>query len=150
PGLRMLAAVRMAFDIRKLVIATAGLLLLQLGWSFLNLTFPDSAEVTPDVLSRGSSGRTADDFAWSTETLIERLSEPVRILTTPLFALLEPKNRWLPMLHALLGIAWLIVVWGFCGGAIARIAAIQETRSRQPRIGEAARFAWRSGASLIL
>ena len=54
------------------------------------------------------------------------------------------------MLHALLGLAWLIVVWGYGGGAIARIAAVQEAQLRQPGIAEAVRFARRSGPSLIL
>jgi hypothetical protein len=146
----MVAAVRMAFDGRKLIIAAAGILLLQLGWSLLHLAFPDSVEVTPDVLPRGAAARTADDLAWSTDVSVERLIKPASNLTTPLFALLDPGSRGLAMLHALLGIAWLLVVWGYCGGAIARIAAIREARSQQTGIVEAVRFAWRSGPSLIL
>ena len=106
--------------------------------------------MTPDVLLAETVARAADDLAWPSGISIERFAEPARILTTPLFALLDPTSRGLAMLHALLGIAWLIVVWGYCGGAIARIAAIQEAHSRQPGIGEALRFAWRSGPSLIL
>lgn len=150
PALRILAAVRMAFDGRKLLIATAGILLLQLGWSLLDQIFPSSADVTPNLLPRealpGSSGR----FSWPPEALLEQFVEPARNLTTLLFALLTPENPWPVMGHAVLGIAWLIVIWGYCGGAIARIAAIQEARSRQAGIGEALRFARRSGPALIL
>jgi hypothetical protein len=143
----------MAFDVRKVLIATAGLLLLQLGWSLLDLAFLASVEVTPDVLPGGGFVRPGDVLSWSTETaarLTHRLSEPARVLLTPLFALLDPGRGWLAMLHGLLGLAWLIVVWGICGGAIARIAAVQEARMRQPGIAEAVRFAWGAGASLIL
>jgi hypothetical protein len=54
------------------------------------------------------------------------------------------------MLHALLGLAWLLVVWGYCGGAIARITAVEEAGAGRPGILAAARFARRSGLSLIL
>jgi hypothetical protein len=153
PGLQITAAVRMAFDARKILIAAAGLLLLQLGWSLLDLAFLGSVGVTPDVLQRGPAVDPANTLSWSTETidrLTRRLFEPARVLTTPLAALFAPRSPWLTMLHALLGVAWLIVVWGLCGGAIARIAVVQEARSRQTGIGEAVRFAWRAAPSLIL
>ena len=150
PGLRMVAAVRMAFDGQKLIIAAAGVLLLQLGWALLDLAFADSADVTPDIASHSAVARPPDDFTWSTESAIERLSEPARVLITPLFALLDPRNRWAAMLHASLGLTWLVVLWGFCGGAIARLAAIQEARSSRPGIAEAIRFARKSVSSLIL
>ncbi len=63
-----------------------------------------------------------------------RLSEPIRLLTSPLRVLFDPASDWGAMLHALLGLVWLIVVWGVCGGAIARLAVIQEAQMRQPGI----------------
>src|SRR5262249_36045733 len=153
PGFRMLAALRMAFDARKLIIAAAGLLLLQLGWSLLDLGFPGSVEVTPDVLPRLAAADPRDDGWWWTNAglpLPHRLFEPARILITPLAALLNPASGWLAMWHALVALVWLIVVWGIFGGAIARIACVQEAHARQAGIGEAVRFAWRSGTSLIL
>ena len=53
PGLRLVGAIRMAFDLRKLVIAALGLALLQLGWSILDRLFPASAAVTPDISTDG-------------------------------------------------------------------------------------------------
>jgi hypothetical protein len=153
PGLRLTAAVRMAFDTRKLIIAAAGLLLLQLGWSLLDLAFLTSAEVTPDVIPRGRFVRPGDALSLSTDTvarLTHRLVEPARLLLTPLSVLLDPRSGGLTMLHAFLGLAWLIAVWGYCGGAIARIAAVQEARLHQPGIAEAVRFAWKAGIPLIL
>jgi hypothetical protein len=67
-----------------------------------------------------------------------------------LFALLDPRNSWQTMAHALLCLVWLIVVWGFCGGAIARIAVVQVAMLRQPGIGEALRFSFNSAGSLIV
>jgi hypothetical protein len=149
----MMASIRMAFDARKLIIAAAGLVLLQLGWSLLDLIFRGSIEVTPDVLPGDAVLRATDGLGWSMVEgipLPHRLFEPARILIAPLSALLNPRSDWLAMLHALLGLVWLMGVWGFCGGAIARIACVQEAHARQPGIGEAVRFAWRTGPSLIL
>ncbi len=153
PGLRLTAAVRMAFDARKLVIAAAGLLLLAAGWSLLDLAFPASAELTLEVFPGGGFAGTDDILSWSNQTvtrLASRLAEPARVVVAPLSALLDPAAGWGLKLHALLGLVWPIVVWSFCGGAIARIAAVQEARLRQPGIAEAVRFAWRSRSRLIL
>jgi hypothetical protein len=148
-----MAAIRMAFDARKLIIAASGLLLLQLGWSLLDLAFPGSFDVTPDVLPVDAPIRPSDGLWSSIDTgipLPHRLLEPANILIAPLSALFNPRSDWLAMLHALLGLAWLLVVWGLCGGAIARATVIQEAHSRQPGLGEALRFAWRSAGTLIL
>jgi hypothetical protein len=147
-----MSAVRMAFDAGKLIIAAAGLLLLQIGWALLDVAFPGSFDVTPDVLPGDVPMRPTDGFWSSTDTgipLPHRLFEPARILITPLSALLNPRSDGLAMLHALLGLAWLMAVWGPCGGAIARSTIIQVAQVRQPRIGEALRFAWRSAGPLI-
>ena len=45
------------------------------------------------------------------------------------------------MLHALSSLIWLIVVWGICGGAIARIAIVQAAAMRQTGSIDALRFA---------
>jgi hypothetical protein len=148
-----MAAVRMAFDARKLIIAAGGLLLLQLGWSLLDLAFPGSFDVTPDILPGNAQIRPSDDLWSSLDSgfpLPHRLFEPARILIAPLSALLNPRSDGLAMLHALLGLAWLLVVWGLCGGAIARATVIQEAHARQPGLGEALRFAGRSAGPLIL
>ena len=56
PGLRLVGAIRMAFDLRKLIIAALGLALLQLGWSILDRLFPGSAAVTPDTAAVEAAG----------------------------------------------------------------------------------------------
>ncbi len=153
-GLRLIAAIRIAFDPRKLTIATLGLILLQAGWSLLDVALPASADVTPDPLESIASSASLFE-GWtklgdSAAGLALRLIEPIRLLMTPLQLLLDPSSGWLTMFHALLGLVWLFVIWGICGGAIARLGLVQEAQIRQPGIVEGVRFALRSAAALIL
>ncbi len=153
-GQRILAAARLAFDVRKLAIAAAGLLVLQVGWTLLDGAFAASAEVTPNVLEAGDpaagpSGR----FSWSWDTVGRmslRLLEPSRILLAPLGTLLDPHAPGLSKLHGLLAVVWLLLVWGPAGGAIARMTVVQAGRSRRVGIGEAVRFGRDSAVSLVL
>jgi hypothetical protein len=153
-ALRLVAAIRLAFDPRKVAIAALGLLILQVGWAIFDILLPASAGVTPDLFGPPPPVTTpAEGWNWLGERATAstlRLSEPIRLLTTPLRILLDPASEWGAMLHALLGLVWLAVVWGVCGGAIARLAVIQEAQMRQPGIGEAIRFALRSAATLIV
>jgi hypothetical protein len=153
PGLRLIAALRLAFNPWKLVLAALGLLLLQLGWSVLDLALPASAAVTPEAfdLAQPAAAR-ADRDSWPRDgvaALTFRLVQPVRFLTTPLAALLDPASGWGTMGHALLGLIWLMIVWGICGGAIARIAVVQFAATRQCGIVESLRFALPSAGPLI-
>ena len=54
------------------------------------------------------------------------------------------------MLHAIASLLWLIVVWGICGGAIARIAIVQAATPRQVSGVEALRFALANAHALIV
>jgi hypothetical protein len=154
PGLRLVGAIRMAFDLRKLIIAALGLALLQLGWSILDRVFPGSTAVTPDRLAGGLPMDL--DFRAETWTSAnfrqahERLSEPFRNLLSPLSALFDPRSDWPAMLHAVLAMSWLFVVWGICGGAICRIAVVRVARMQQTGVGEAIGFSRRHAGSLIL
>ena len=51
PIQRLLGMIRMAFDLRKLIIAALGLALLQLGWMLLDRVFPGSMRT--DTRQRG-------------------------------------------------------------------------------------------------
>jgi hypothetical protein len=154
PALRLVAAIRLAFDLRKLVIAALGLALLQMGWSLLDGLLPSAAGGTPDVLESSVPTQSASEprpWLWdSASRLHSRLSEPVRLLATPLFALVEPGRGWQRMLHALSSVIWLFIVWGICGGAISRIVIVQVATTRQPRVVEAVRFALTNAGPLIL
>jgi hypothetical protein len=154
PALRLFGAIRQAFDLRKLLIAALGLALLQPGWTLLDRLVPAAAGTTPDLFAPSVSVKSVSepDF-WSWETvsgLHFRLSEPVRLLVAPLFALVEPGARWGRMMHALLSVIWLIAVWGICGGAISRIAIVRAATTRQTRSIDALRFALANAGPFIL
>jgi hypothetical protein len=154
PALGLLAVLRLAFDLRKLLVAAVGLVLLQAGWSILDWSFPASASATPplpDFVASGGIERDGQFWSWdSLSGLMPRLLEPVQMLSTPMLALLEPGCSWAQMTHAFLGLVWLIVVWAICGGMIARIAVLQIALLRRPGIGQALRFALRRASSLIV
>ena len=154
PGLRMVGAIRMAFDLRKLIIAALGLALLQLGWLMLDRIFPGSAAITPDTLTAGQPiDLDLGAETWTAAGLRQahaRLCEPFVNLLSPLSALFDPRSDWSAMLHALLAMSWLFVVWGICGGAICRIAVVRVARMEQTGLGSAIGFARRHAASLIL
>ena len=154
PALRLVGAIRQAFDLRKLVIAALGLALLQPGWTLLDRMVPAAADTTPALFAPSVSvkGVSEPDF-WSWETvsgLHLRLSEPVRLLIAPLFAFVEPGAGWGWMMHALLSVIWLIAVWGICGGAISRIAIAHAGATRQTGTIEALRFGLANAGPLIL
>jgi hypothetical protein len=144
----------MAFDPRKLAIAALGMILLQAGWALMDLAMPASHAVTPLPLSANgmpvASAERWEQIGDLALAMAGRVFEPIRLLTTPLRSLIDPARDWGTMFHALLGILWLFVVWGICGGAIARLAVLQEAQMRQPGIGEGVRFALRSAPALIL
>lgn len=150
-GQRILAAARLAFDVRKLAIAAAGLLILQLGWTLLDGAFAASAEVTPNVLEAGEGPAGPFSWSWGTASrLSHRLFEPSRTLLAPLSAFLDPHASGLAKLHGGLAVVWLILVWGPVGGAIARMAVVQAARSRRVGMGEAVRFGRKSAGALVL
>jgi hypothetical protein len=154
PALRLVGAIRQAFDLRKLIIAALGLALLQPGWSLLDQLVPSTADTTPDpIASFGPAVNLTEPGLWSRDTILDlhaRLSEPYRLLATPLFALVDPTSGWQRMLHGLLSVIWLLIVWGICGGAIARIAIVQVAAIRQMTVIEALRFAITHAGPLIV
>ena len=154
PRCGLVGAIRLAFDLRKLVIAALGLVLLQLGWSILDRLL--SARLGRDARASSTASGSASTGRASTglgscrtarATSRPALGAVPAVDSTPLFALLDPAASWGRMLHALLSLIWLIVVWGICGGAIARIAIVQVAKMRQTGIVEALRFALRSAGA---
>jgi hypothetical protein len=153
-ALRLVGAIRQAFDLRKLAIAALGLALLQSGWSLLDRVVSVAGDATPNVFeSSAPTNSVSEKDLWSSVNLSHyhsRLSEPVRLLTAPLLALVEPGTSWRRMLHALVSVIWLLVVWGICGGAIARIAIVRFATMRTMKLIDAVRFALQSAGPLIL
>jgi hypothetical protein len=80
----------------------------------------------------------------------ERLSGPFWNLFWPLMTLFDSRSDWTAMLHAILGLGWLFLIWGICGGAICRIAVVRVARMQQTSIDKAIGFSIVRGFSLIL
>jgi hypothetical protein len=153
PGIRLVGALRLGFDYRKLIIAALGLALLQIGWSLLNTVFLGSASQIPDLVE-ASREATIDPeaLAWNWETLSaahDRISEPFRILSSTIFTLFSPRSEWLAKLHALASLAWLFIIWTICGGAICRIAIIQVARTQHTGVLPALGFSLQRAKVLI-
>jgi hypothetical protein len=152
---RLPRAAALALDLRKLVIAALGLLLLQGGWSLLRLLIPGSADQTPDLLwptAASSWGVIPPDQPGPAAVLRWagwELTEPWRVLTNPLLHLAGKEHRGWSTIHALLAILWAVAVWGLVGGAIARSALIDLTRGDGPRTLRPLRFAVRFAGPLI-
>jgi hypothetical protein len=154
PGLRLMAAVRIAFDLRKLLIAALGLGLLQVGWLIVDRLMPGVEPVVPDVIGAATESAVElapEAWSWSRISgLPWRVAEPVRVMTAPLAALLDPGASWRTMLRALLCLMWLVVVWGIFGGALARIAIVQVASLRLTGITESLRYSLRRAGPLVL
>ncbi len=150
PVVRLIGAIRLAFNLRKLVIATLGLIVFQIGSSALDTVFPGSSGIAPDVFPSASPGSFLALESTAVRPLLHSISEPIRLLTGPLFAFTEPGAGWRKSLHGLLSVLWAIIVWGVCGGAIARIAMIQVAKIEPLSIVKALKFASRSAGTLIM
>ncbi len=136
------------------MVAAAGLVLLQLGWSILDWVLPASADATPELSWTSGVAGVRPLGSVGAESLgrfaTERLLEPFRLLVSPLWALVEPGGSWGRMLHGLIGLLLLFAIWGICGGAIARIALVQIAKQRKLAIAEALQFASGSAVPLFL
>jgi hypothetical protein len=154
PGLRLLSAIRLAFDLRKVIVAAVGLAVLEAGWSVLDWLLPAAADVTPGLFWTLEIGRASSrEFVWLQSAgafLPQRLLEPFLLVISPLRALLNPVSEWGWTLHGFLGLLWLMLVWGICGGVIARMALVQIAKQQKLGIGEAIRFGLRSATPLCL
>jgi len=156
PGwLRLLRAARAAFDISKVVLAAVGLIFLQAGWGALDRLFPESAAVAPALHALPGSATagtpaTLDLTSWEfVRSAGWRLTEPARILATPLISLFALSRSFGWYAHAALAVLWVLVVGGIVGGAIARIALLQVSRMQEPGTLGAVRFALRFALPLI-
>ncbi len=153
--LRLFRAPRLAIDISKLVLAAAGLILLQIGWGALNRLLPESSAVTPLLHTSPAAPSWGDRMSldmvsWEFSRLVAwRLFEPAQVFATPLIALFTPGKSFGWYLHAGLAVLWVLSVGGIVGGAIARIAVLQVSRSQGPGALGAIGFALRYAVLLI-
>src|SRR4051812_12315300 len=88
PWLRIARAVPLSFDVRKIVLGTVALILIQAGWSALGLLTTGDA---PNFLD--FDGRSADRAAYGNAlgpmftAALWRVAEPARVLIGPMLQL---------------------------------------------------------------
>src|SRR3954464_1830936 len=155
PWLRLPHAAGQAFDLRRLVLAALGLVLLQAGWDILGRVFTGSPGATPEVFQLtgkppGVSVEMLQSRAWDVAVSAGwRLLEPAQALAAPLRSLFVLGQDVGASVHAFLGMIWAIMVGGLGGGAFARLAVVRASRSSGLSIFGAIRFALRHAAPLI-
>jgi hypothetical protein len=153
---RLLHGVHSSFDLRKLVLASIGLLLLQGGWSFLDLLFPGFPASTLDLgrLAVGPPASAIVDLGAGVDEWVRsagwRLSEPWRALIVPLRSLLSLEHGAWRSVHAILVTIWTLFVWGIVGGMLARRSLIEIGRLQRPTTLRPLRFAIRFGVPLVV
>src|SRR5207248_2343767 len=82
-------------------------------------------------------------FAWLGNDQAPVLLEPLFKFLRPIIYLLDPAAGFWNRIYLLLVIVWSLAVWGFFGGAITRMAAVQVARQNEKvSLTEAVRFAW--------
>ena len=146
PWLRLFRAPGAAADPKKLFLAAIGLLLMSGGWQALDLAFPASSGITPEVFeAREPIGPdTLLSIPWW-------ITEPARLITAPFFAAMdEPSDLGRrAFVHAVLAALWSVVVWGLIGGAISRVAVVGLIQGERVGVRNALRFAVRKAVPLV-
>lgn len=98
------------------------------------------------------------DKVWTTRgTFLNWLfTEEIPIVLEPLYKMLmpvvyffDPRAGWTDRLYLLLILTWTLLVWGFFGGAICRIAAVQVARNERIPLSEAISFTRERFASYV-
>ena len=145
---RLIRAVALAGEGRKLVLAAIGLVI---SWSGLYglerlMAGPDASTrgVSPFALSAGDAK--ADLLA---RRAGEAIVEPFLVLAGPFSRLFATGESWAAFGRAALAALWGVLVWGIVGGAIARMVAVQQATGERIGIGTALRFATRRASALI-
>jgi hypothetical protein len=96
--------------------------------------------VTGQVGSRGVPWDKGQFWDWLLTKENPVLLEPLVKFLRPMIFLLNPNALFLNKLYFLLTLLWTLATWGFFGGAITRMAAVQLTRKEKISIGEAIQF----------
>lgn len=91
-----------------------------------------------------SGGRTsmsaAETLNWFYSAEVPVLFEPLFKFLTPVIYMFDPRAGFWDRLYLIFIIAWTLAVWGFFGGAICRIAAVQFARNERISLKEAILF----------
>jgi hypothetical protein len=95
----------------------------------------------PYLLVTGQTNVAADGLGqWFLTREVPVLIEPLRKFLLPVLGLLTPGSGALNSIYFLLVIVWTLIVWGYVGGAITRMASVQVARGEKVSMREALRF----------
>ena len=100
---------------------------------------PNPFLLTKSVIS-GSAAERKDIVGWFFTNQLPNLVEPLLKFLTPVYYLFDARAGFWTYLYLLLIIVWLLVVWGFFGGVITRMAVMQLTGKEGGGIREALGF----------
>ncbi|WP_029630096.1 hypothetical protein [Zavarzinella formosa] len=100
---------------------------------------PNPFLLTKSVIS-GSSGERREFIGWFFSNQLPNLVEPLLKFLTPVYYLFDARASFWVYIYLLLLIFWLLVVWGFFGGVITRMAVLQLTGKEGGGIREAFGF----------
>jgi hypothetical protein len=106
----------------------------------------------PYLLVTGQAGTAWERghfWDWLLRHQLPVLVEPLVKLFSPVIYFFNPKAGSLVRFYALLVMLWTLLVWGFFGGAITRIAVVQVARQEKIGLMEAMRFSARKYLSYV-
>ena len=153
---RIAGGVGVATDVRKLILAALGLVLLGAGWGALGLLFRGGAVYGPPTrpvlpVDLRAPTPTRDSAGLLLGQVARQVAEPAGALMRPFADLFATGGEagWGAFLHALLASIWAALVWGIVGGAIARIAVVQVATGQTIGLATAWRFALRRARPLV-
>jgi len=151
PWLHLFSAFRLGLNFSKILLAVAGLLLLNVG-NILIEYLPFAAEhdahlVTPWSTGRiGIWGNPADVIVQDVKIILR----PFRDLTGAITILCFGSNlTWEQIAYATTKFLWALGVWSLFAGAITRISAVQFARDESPGMLQALRFSFGHYLSLF-
>jgi hypothetical protein len=155
PWLLLLRTCRLAAEFRRLFLAALGLVLTGLGWWVIDwaLTQHDPAvpamrfeSVSPPGVAGGRDDLGSPLYVPWRETARAFVAN-WRFATRPVRQLFARPFTFSGFAAALLAAVWAIAVWGFFGGAICRLSAVQLGLDEQLSLASAVRFTlskWRA------
>jgi len=117
-----------------------------------NLPWNENRGPNPYLLVTGQAGTVWEQghfWDWLLRHQLPVLVEPLVKLFSPVVYFFNPKAGFRVHIYCVLVMLWTLLVWGFFGGAITRIAVVQVARQEKIGLMEAARFAARKYLSYV-
>ena len=159
PWLHLLRAFRLVIDPRKMLLGAIAAVLLAGGQWLLDRSplapaageeGQPAAAVWPwerPIVAPGLPGETFESMLEEPFAAVSRavlhgplLLESVRTVVAPGRGLFTTGNTWPDVAYLWTQLLFALAVWSVCGGAIARIAAVQFAQGRGPSLAEAVRY----------